>query len=194
VQTAVHIETERLILRDWQDSDAAPFAALNADPRVREFFPTRLTRAESDAAMTRIRSFIGDHGYGLYAVEEKGTRTFLGYIGVCPVSFEAAFTPATEVGWRLARTAWGSGYATEGARAVVADAFDRLKLRELVAFTAEWNTRSRRVMEKIGMRQDPDGNFLHPALPPDHKLAPHVLYRIEPADLSPLNQFSTPQT
>jgi RimJ/RimL family protein N-acetyltransferase len=184
VQPVVGIETERLILRDWQDGDAAPFAALNADPRVREFFPTQLTPAESDTAMTRIRSFIGDHGYGLYAVEEKRTRAFLGYIGICPVSFEAAFTPATEIGWRLARSSWGSGYATEGARAVVADAFGRVALRELVSFTAEWNTRSRRVMEKIGMRHDPDGDFLHPALPPEHKLARHVLYRIQKPAIS----------
>jgi 3-dehydroquinate dehydratase/shikimate dehydrogenase len=181
VGSRVYIETERLILRDWQDADAEPFAALNADLRVMEFFPKALTRPESDASMARIRAFLVDHGYGLYAAEEKGSRAFLGFIGLCKVPFEAPFTPATEIGWRLARTAWGSGYATEGARAVLGDALERLKFRELVSFTAEWNARSRRVMEKIGMRHDPDGSFLHPLLPPEHKLARHVLYRIHAA-------------
>lgn len=181
--TGVHIETDRLVLRDWRDEDAEPFAALNADPRVMEFFVKRLEHAESDAMMARLRRFIADHGYGLYAVEERSTRRFIGYVGLCPVMFAAAFTPATEIGWRLARSAWGSGYATEGARAVLGHAFRRLGLTELVSFTAEWNLRSRRVMEKIGMSRDPTGDFLHPALPPDHKLALHVLYRIQASDL-----------
>lgn len=172
------IETERLVLRDWRDEDAEPYAVLNADPRVMEFFPKQLSRAESDAQMAAIRAFISDHGYGLYAAEEKASGAFIGFIGLAPVSFEAAFTPATEVGWRLARRAWGSGYATEGARAVVVDAFGRLGFSALVSFTAEWNTRSRRVMEKIGMTRDPRDDFMHPSLPPDHKLARHVLYRI----------------
>jgi RimJ/RimL family protein N-acetyltransferase len=179
----VFIETERLFLRDWRDGDAEPFSSLNADLRVMEFFPKPLNRPQSDAFMARIRAFIGDHGYGLYAVEEKLSGAFLGYIGLAPVRFEAPFTPATEIGWRLARTAWGSGYATEGARAVLYDAFGRLKLRDLVSFTAEWNTRSRRVMEKIGMRHDAAGSFLHPLIPPEHKLALHVLYRIEASDV-----------
>jgi len=188
VQTVIRIETERLILRDWRDDDAVPFAALNADPRVMEFFQARLTQVESDDLMTRISTFIRDRGYGLYAVEEKRTRAFLGFVGICPVLFEAAFTPATEIGWRLAHPSWGSGYATEGARAVVADAFERLKFRELVSFTAEWNVRSRRVMEKIGMRHDQDADFLHPALPPEHKLARHVLYRVQVSDVSRQNR------
>jgi RimJ/RimL family protein N-acetyltransferase len=178
VGARVYIETDRLILRDWRDDDAVPFAAMNADPRVMEFFPKCLTQPESDSAIARMRAFIRDHGYGLYAAEEKSSGAFLGFIGLAPVPFEAPFTPATEIGWRLARTAWGSGNATEGARAVLGDAFERLEFRELVSFTAEWNTRSRRVMEKIGMKHDQDGSFLHPLLPPEHKLARHVLYRI----------------
>jgi len=184
VPASVHIETDRLILRDWRDDDAEPFASVNADARVMEFFPKALTRPESDAAMARIRAFIQDHGYGLYAVEEKSSGAFLGYIGLSSVPFVAPFTPATEIGWRLARTAWGSGYATEGARAVVGDAFGRLALSELVSFTAEWNMRSRRVMEKIGMWHDPDGSFLHPLLPPAHKLARHVLYRVQASGIA----------
>ena len=122
----VHIDTDRLILRDWTDADAEPFAALNADPRVMEFFPKALSRAESDAFLARIRAGIAERGYGLYATEEKWSGKFIGYVGLAPVPFDAPFTPAIEIGWRLARTAWGSGYATEAARAVMAHAFGTL--------------------------------------------------------------------
>jgi RimJ/RimL family protein N-acetyltransferase len=114
-------------------------------------------------------------------VEEKATGRFIGYVGLAPVDFEAPFAPAIEVGWRLARESWGNGYATEGAGAVVDNAFGSPGLDALVSFTAEWNRRSRRVMEKIGMTRDPREDFIHPKLPPGHKLAPHVLYRISRA-------------
>ena len=104
----VHITTDRLILRDWTDTDAEPFAALNADPRLMEFFPAALSRAESDAFLARIRAGIAERGYGLYATEEKRSGKFIGYVGLAPVSFDAPFTPATEIGWRLSRTAWGT--------------------------------------------------------------------------------------
>jgi RimJ/RimL family protein N-acetyltransferase len=178
VTPRIYIETERLRLRDWTDSDAEPFAALNADPRVMEFFRRPLTRAESDEAMAAARARIAEDGYGKYAAEEKSTARFIGYIGLAPVDFEAPFAPAVEIGWRLARTAWGNGYATEGARAVVAEAFGNLGLNELVSFTAEWNRPSRRVMEKIGMTHDPAEDFDYPRLPPGHKLRRHVLYRL----------------
>ena len=178
----VHIETERLLLRDWTDADAAPFAALNADPRVMEFFANPLTRVESDAAMAGSRARLAEDGYGKYATEEKTTGRFIGYVGLAPVDFDAPFTPAIEIGWRLARTAWGSGYATEGARAVLKHAFGPLGLTDLVSFTAEWNRPSRRVMEKIGMTHDPADDFDHPKLPEGHKLRRHVLYRISRAD------------
>ena len=111
----------------------------------------------------------------------KESGLLVGFIGLADVTFAAAFAPAVEIGWRLSRDSWGSGYASEGARAVIDDAFTRLDLRSLVSFTAEWNARSRRVMEKIGMVRDIAGDFLHPSLPPEHKLAPHVLYRIDRA-------------
>ena len=174
----VHVETERLLLRDWSDADAAPFARLNADPRVMEFFPAALDRAQSDALMTRIRANLARDGYGLYAVEEKSSGAFIGFTGLAVPEFDAPFMPATEIGWRLARDAWGQGYASEAAAAVVAKAFDRLGLAALVSFTAEWNRPSRRVMEKIGMTHDPADDFDHPALPEGHKLRRHVLYRI----------------
>ena len=175
----VYIETERLVLRDWADADSEPFARMNADPRVMEFFPKPLERSESDALIAREHERIAERGYGLYAAEEKASHTFIGFVGLAEVRFPAAFAPATEVGWRLSRQSWGNGYATEGARAVVADAFSRLEFESLVSFTAEWNTRSRRVMEKIGMIRDMAGDFMHPALPAEHKLAPQVLYRID---------------
>jgi RimJ/RimL family protein N-acetyltransferase len=175
----IHVETPRLLLREWTDADAEPSAAINADPRVMEFFPKALTRAESDAAMTATRARLATDGYGKYAVEEKVSGQFIGYVGLAPVDFDAPFTPAIEVGWRLARQAWGNGYATEGASAVVDHAFGQLGLQALVSFTTEWNRRSRRVMEKIGMSRDPREDFIHPKLPLGHKLAPHVLYRID---------------
>lgn len=178
MRPAVHIETDRLLLRDWSDKDTEPFAAMNADPRVMEFFPQPLSREASDALIDRECAAVAAAGYGLYATEEKATGTFIGFIGLAPVRFAATFAPTTEVGWRLSRRSWGSGYATEGAGAVVAHAFDRLGLKNLVSFTTVWNTRSRHVMEKIGMTYDPSADFLHPALPAGHKLAPHVLYRI----------------
>lgn len=177
----VHLETERLTLRDWTDADGGPFAALNADLRVMEFFPRALSRAESDAFMATIRWRIGRDGYGLYAVEEKASGQFIGYVGLAPVELAVPFAPATEIGWRLAREAWGQGYASEAAAAVRDHAFGPLGLEALVSFTAEWNRPSRRVMERIGMIHDPSGDFIHPRLPAGHKLAAHVLYRLNRA-------------
>jgi RimJ/RimL family protein N-acetyltransferase len=179
VAPQVHIETGRLLLRDWTDLDLAPFAALNADPRVMEFFVKPLDRAESDGLAQRIRANLARDGWGLYATEVKDTRAFIGFIGLAVPGFDAPFMPAVEIGWRLARTAWGSGYATEGARGVVAHAFGPLGMTSLVSLTAEWNRPSRRVMEKLGMTRDPRDDFINPRVPAGHKLAPHVLYRLD---------------
>ena len=164
------------------DADAEPFAAINCDPRVMEFFSRPLDRAESDAFLARNQAGIAADGYGLYAVEVKESGAFIGYVGLARPTFEAHFTPAIEIGWRLAREAWGEGYATEAARAVVEHAFGPLGIEALVSFTAEWNRPSRRVMEKIGMTHDPADDFLHPKLPPEHKLSRHVLYRLKRED------------
>jgi ribosomal-protein-alanine N-acetyltransferase len=171
------LRTERLLLRRWTDADRAPFAALNADPEVVEFLPGPLTRAESDAFVDRIEATFDELGYGLWAVE-LGDGTFAGYVGLWPATFEAPFTPAVEVGWRLARAAWGQGVASEAARAAVADGFARLDLEEIVSFTTAANGRSRAVMERIGMARDEAADFDHPSLPEDHPLRPHVLYRL----------------
>jgi RimJ/RimL family protein N-acetyltransferase len=179
--TRVHIETPRLLLRDWTDADAEPFAVLNADPRVMEFFPKALDRAESDTQMAHIRERIATDGLGYYAAEMKETGAFIGFVGPGRPNLDAPFMPAIEIGWRLARESWGNGYATEAAGAVVDHAFGSLGLDALVSYTTEWNRRSRRVMEKIGMTRDPRDDFMHPNLPAGHKLAPHVLYRIDRA-------------
>lgn len=172
------LTTERLLLRPWRESDKAPFAALNADPRVTATLAGSLTRAESDAFADRLAAHIAEHGWGLWAIEVKGGAPFIGYAGLSRPRFEAPFTPCVEIGWRLAFAHWSHGYATEAARRVLAFAFDDLRLPEIVSFTTIGNTRSRAVMERIGLAYDPAGDFDHPSLGPDHPLRPHVLYRL----------------
>jgi RimJ/RimL family protein N-acetyltransferase len=152
------IRTERLLLRQWRDDDLAPYAALNADPRVMEHFPALLTREQSDASAARIRAHLAAHGFGLWAVEPVGVAPFIGFTGLARPAFEAPFTPCVEIGWRLAAAYWGRGYATEAAAAALRDGFERLGLAEIVAFTVPANRRSRRVMERLGMRHDPAGS------------------------------------
>lgn len=172
------ITTNRLLLRRWRPSDRAPFAALNADPRVMEFFPKVHTRDESDAMVDRIEAHFAEKGFGLWAVEVPGSAEFIGFIGLSTPRFTAHFTPCVEIGWRLASEHWSHGYATEGAQAALNFAFDHLHLPEIVAMTAGKNQRSRRVMEKLGMTHAPSDDFDHPLLPVGHPITPHVLYRI----------------
>jgi RimJ/RimL family protein N-acetyltransferase len=176
----MHLSTERLLLRPWRADDLEPFASLNADPRVMEFFISVLSRHESDSLADRIERHLDEHGWGLWAVEISGGAPFAGYIGLATPRFEAHFTPCVEIGWRLAHEHWGRGYATEGARAALAFGFETLKLSEIVSFTVPANLRSRRVMERLGMTRDPADDFDHPALPVEHPLRRHVLYRIHP--------------
>jgi ribosomal-protein-alanine N-acetyltransferase len=172
------LRTERLLLRAWRDDDREPFAALNADPVVMEHYPATLTREESDALADRIEARFAEHGWGLWAVETIGTGEFTGYVGLTPQTFDVHFTPAIEVGWRLAHQYWGHGYAPEGGQAALDYAFDVIGLDEVVSFTTVANLRSQRVMQKLGMTHDPDDDFDHPALPEGHPQRPHVLYRI----------------
>ncbi len=173
------LRTDRLVLRRWRPGDKEAFARLNADLVVMEYFPSALDRAESDAFADRIQAGFVTNGYGLWAVELPGEADFIGYVGLAPANFEAHFTPAVEVGWRLARNYWGRGFATEAARAVVADGFDRVGLEKIVSFTVPANTRSVRVMEGLGMTRDPADDFDHPRLPVGHRLRRHVLYRLK---------------
>jgi RimJ/RimL family protein N-acetyltransferase len=176
------LRTERLHLRPWRDGDRDPFAAMNVDPEVVRYLPGPLTRAESDALVDRIGAHFAEHGFGLWATEVVDSGAFVGFVGFLVPKFDAPFMPAVEVGWRLARSAWGLGYATEGARRVLAFGFEERALDEIVSFTVPANRPSRAVMERLGMRRDPDGDFDHPRLPPDSPLRRHVLYRLTRAD------------
>lgn len=171
-------ETERLLLREWRDDDLAPFAALNADPEVMRWFVSPLSRDESDALVGRMRVAFAEHGYGLWAVEVKATGAFIGFTGLMWQTFPAPFTPALEVGWRLARDAWGHGYATEAARVALSVGFDEAGVDEIVSMTAVQNVRSQAVMERLGMTRDPADDFEHPHVPDGHPVKRHVLYRI----------------
>ena len=176
------VTTARLLLRGWRESDRDPFAAMNADPEVARYLPTPLDRASSDALVDRMVDHWAEHGFGLWAVERHDDGAFLGFTGLYRPAFEAHFTPAVEVGWRLAREAWGQGFATEAARASLEFGFETIGLAEIVSFTVPDNERSRRVMERLGMTRDPAEDFDHPRLAPGHPLRRHVLYRLARPD------------
>jgi len=172
----IEIGTPRLLLRAWRDSDRMPFHALNTDPRVMEFFPSVLSRDQSDAMAERCQHLIAEHGWGFWAVETRREQEFIGFIGLHPQPHALPFSPCVEIGWRLAHAHWGRGYAGEGALAALKTGFERLGFDEIVSFTALTNQRSRAVMERIGMRSI--GTFDHPALAAGHPLRRHCLYRI----------------
>jgi RimJ/RimL family protein N-acetyltransferase len=169
----------RVCLRRWRDEDRQAFAAVNADPRVMEFFRGRLSRLESDAMIDGIEQHFSEHGFGLWAVEVPGVAPFIGFAGLSRARFTAHFTPCVEVGWRLAYEHWGHGYATEAARLALGHGFGSLALPELVSYTSVTNRRSRAVMERLGMRRDANEDFDYPSLPEGHPLRPHVLYRLD---------------
>ncbi|HWO16194.1 MAG TPA: GNAT family N-acetyltransferase [Solirubrobacterales bacterium] len=176
------LSTSRLRLRRWREADREPFAAINADPVIMEYFPDRLTREQSDDLIEKIETGFEANGFGLWELEAQATGEFVGFTGLTTPTFDAHFTPAVEVGWRLARSAWGKGYATEAAQAALAFGFEEVGLSEVVSFTSVANTRSRAVMARIGMTHDPDEDFDHPGLPAGHPLSRHVLYRINTRD------------
>lgn len=174
------IETERLILRTWQEEDTLPYFQINQDPKVIEFL--------SGGAMTmdEVKNFIATMNqqfvkfkYTLWAVEEKSSGKLIGWIGLNRPTWKAHFTPCVEIGWRLGSKYWNKGYATEGAKAALKYGFETFDLNEIIAFTVPKNLRSIKVMEKIGMKRDLKGDFMHPKLPSDHKLSQHILYRIQ---------------
>jgi RimJ/RimL family protein N-acetyltransferase len=173
------ITTDRLLLREWREADREPFRRMNADPVVMEHFVSTLTPAQSDAFVDHIVERWREHGYGLWALERLEDGEFIGFAGLAFQTFEAHFTPAVEVGWRLTTQAWGHGYATEAGAGAVAFARDTLRLPELVSFTTAGNVRSRRVMERLGMTYDPAEDFDYPSIPVGHPQRRHVLYRIQ---------------
>lgn len=173
-------ESERLGFRRWTDADREPFARMNADPQVMEYFPNLLTRAESDRLIERFEQHTEEKGFGIWAVERKEDRAFIGYIGLLEVGFDAGFQGAVEIGWRLDNKFWKQGYATEGAKACLEYAFRILGLTEICSFTARINRPSEAVMQRIGMEKVKE--FDHPKLEEGSPLRRHVLYKITADD------------
>jgi RimJ/RimL family protein N-acetyltransferase len=169
------MDAGRVTLRQWRDSDLGAYAAMNRDLEVMRFFPALLSEEESRVSMERQRKLISERGWGLWAVDVGGA--FAGFTGLAVPRFEAPFMPAVEIGWRLRTEFWGRGIAQAAARCAVGHAFGPLGLTELVSFTAAVNTRSRRLMERLGFHRDPQEDFLHPLLVPESPLCLHVLYR-----------------
>jgi len=173
------IETERLILRTWKKADAKPYFRINQDLRVIECLRGPLTMQQVNDFIEATNHQWSNRGYTLWAAELKATAEFMGFIGLNYTAWEAHFTPAVEVGWRLGSQYWGKGYATEGAKASLNYGFQICGLEEIVSFTVPANVRSIRVMEKIGLKRDLKGDFAHPKLPADHPLSVHILYRLK---------------
>ena len=174
----MRLETERLILREWSDDDRESYASFVGDPDVRRFYPTVLTRAESDAVIDRLIAGLARDGFSLLAVERRSDRALIGYTGILPVDMPIRGNPPVEIGWLLGKRYWGIGYAPEAARVWLDYCFGALGFDEVVAWTAVVNLPSQRVMQKIGMIHYPEDDFLHPRIPDGHPLRPHVLYRI----------------
>jgi RimJ/RimL family protein N-acetyltransferase len=181
VDAGPELRTERLLLRRWCASDVDAFTAINADRSVMEHFPAPLAATQSAELLRRIEACFEANGYGLWAVELPGESSLAGCVGIVPVDVHVAFAPAVELAWRLAPAFWRRGLAREAAAAAIRFVFADLGLAELVAYTAAGNLRSRRLKERLGMSRDPAEDFVHPKLTPEHPLAQHVLYRIDPA-------------
>jgi RimJ/RimL family protein N-acetyltransferase len=173
------IETERLILRTWTDEDADAYYLLNQDSKVIEFLLGSLTMKEVKDFIAAMNQQFDKIGYTLFATEEIASGKLIGFIGLNPPKWEAHFTPCVEIGWRLGSQYWNQGFATEGARAALEFGFSKCGLTEVVSFTVPANVRSIRVMERIGMQRDVNGDFAHPKLSPDHQFSKHILYRIQ---------------
>lgn len=171
----IYIETERLVLRDWSAADLDTFKAMNSDSETMEFFPNTLSPEESESFYKRIQEEIDEKGYGLYAVELKQTKRFIGFTGFHYTIIDLDISPFVEIGWRLDRSAWGHGYATEAAKACLEYAKTNLAFKEVYSFTSSINMRSENIMKKIGMTKIK--NFAHPSIPVDHILNDHVLYK-----------------
>jgi RimJ/RimL family protein N-acetyltransferase len=178
VASTIEFKTQRLRLRQWNDSDREPFAALNSDPAVMEFFPSLQSRAASDASIDSWQSQFVSQGWSNWAAELAASGKFIGFVGLTVPLRILPFSPCVEIGWRLARSYWGQGFAAEAARGTLRIGFERLALPEIVSFTAHGNQRSRAVMERIGMRNT-DEDFEHPGVPEGSPLRRHCLYRID---------------
>lgn len=173
------IQTARLDLRLWQPDDVAPFVQINADPLVTEFLPGPVSADEARALFARQNALYEQHGTCYFAATLRETSELVGFVGVKYTADSLPFAPCFDIGWRLGSRWWGRGLATEGALAALRHGFEMLGFAEIVSFTVPANVRSRRVMERIGMVRDVGGDFDHPALAVGHRLARHVLYRLD---------------
>jgi RimJ/RimL family protein N-acetyltransferase len=172
------VTTARLRLRNWGADDEPRMLALSTDPQVMRYFPRPMTAHDVHAFVTRHRALLDQRQPGLFAVETLESDRFIGFVGLAEPTWQLPFTPCVEIGWRLLPTAWGHGYATEAAEAVLRHGFETLGLPEIVSFTATVNEPSQRVMRRLGMRTDASEDFDHPALESGHRLERHVLYRL----------------
>jgi ribosomal-protein-alanine N-acetyltransferase len=173
----ISIPTERLILRQWRESDLQPFYELNSNPTVMEFLPAVRNREQSDELAGEIQKRIDENGWGMWAVEEKGSEAFIGFVGLNRPTDELPFNPCIEVGWRLSEEYWGKGYATEAGKKALEIAFHELSLQEVVSFTAVRNKRSEAVMKRLGMFNT-KRNFQHPGVSLSDSSSEHILYKI----------------
>lgn len=181
----MQIETARLKLRNWEETDLEPWIEMNQDPSVMKYFPRLYSPDESVASFNRMKLFLKENNFGIWAVEEKVSRIFIGFVGLMAHDIEGiSFMPCTEIGWRLRKEFWGLGYASEAAREVLEYAKTELRLEEIFSFTAELNSPSIRVMQRIGLSAHPELNFLHPRIERSHPLAPHVVYSTTPPGLN----------
>lgn len=170
--------TDRLLLRQWRNSDYEPFARLNSDPVVMEYFPWLLDREKSDAVADKLRGRIREQGWGFWAVEVRGVAPFIGFVGLNRPDPPVPISPCVEIGWRLLSKYWGQGYASEAASAALRFGFEQLGLDEIVSYTATINLRSQRVMQRIGMQYNGE-KFDHPSVPEESPLVEHVVYRLQ---------------
>lgn len=176
--STIFVETQRLILRQWKQSDEGPYIKLNSDPEVMEYFPSVQTRPETLIQIKRISDFIDQNGYGFFAVERKDNHQFIGFTGISEARFEAYFTPCIEIGWRLSKENWGQGFAIEAALACLYFGFNTLNFKEIYSFTSTRNNRSEKVMQRIGMNRI--GEFEHPLIADGHWLKKHLVYKTSP--------------
>ena len=174
----IEFQTDRLCLRQWREEDREPFAELNADQRVMEYFPSVLGPADSDALMERCQSLIAGQGWGFWAVETRHDNKFIGFVGLNSPAYKLPFSPCVEIGWRLGFRHWSKGYATEAAKGALQKGFEVLGFQEIVSYTPLKNRRSRAVMERLNMR-DTGETFEHPKIEPGHPLRLHCLYRLQ---------------
>ncbi|QLH37243.1 MAG: GNAT family N-acetyltransferase [Parachlamydiaceae bacterium] len=184
------MRTKRLLLRHWQESDLKPFADMNADHRVREYFPNLLSEEESNASIEQFQRDLEINGFGFWAIELLEEKQFIGFCGINHVKFDSHFTPCIEIGWRLAAQYWGHGYATEAAQEALKCGFSNYNFHEIVAFTAVYNKRSRRVMEKLGMHRSEKDDFDHPKIEKGKPVCRQVLYRIFQKEWNDRPKFS----